>query len=526
MLPSIRGRSDARTLRRGLALAAIGALFLVPSAAADWPVYGHDVANTRDAGAQGPPRSALGSLRPAWTFSSSTGDFTGTPVIAHGVLIAGNNVGWVYALDAVTGRLIWARNLGQPINASAAIDTAAAGGAAVYVPVAQPGSPRLVALSLSDGAVRWDTVLVSQPGASAFGSPVFWHRRVYIGTSGPNDDNATARGSVVALDAATGGVAWQTFTVPEGSDGAGVWTTPAIDVATGRLYVGTGNNYHPPTSDTEDAILAFDATSGRLLGHFQATANDSFSLPDNPLGPDDDFGASPNLLNGPGGAPLVGAGQKSGTYWALDRATLKPVWHANAGPGGFLGGVLGSTAYDGSRVYTGDTLSGQVSALTPDGAIAWKSQDLGVLHLAPEAIANGVLYSVSPPGSLIARDPATGMQLASVPLGGVVFGGFSAAGRALYASVGTGPLPGLPVALDTPGSIVALGDTSASGASSTTGRPESSCGAATKSRKHHARRRKHHHKNGGSAIKRKRRRTPAAGPCRSAPPHAHARDHQ
>jgi polyvinyl alcohol dehydrogenase (cytochrome) len=483
-----------RIIGRCLPLALVGALAPAARAFADWPVYGHDLANSRDAGSQGPSRSALGSLKPAWTFRSSTGDFTGTPVIADGVLVAGNNVGWVYALDAVTGKLKWAKNLGQPITASAAIDTAAPAGAAVYVPVAQSGSPRLVALSLSDGNLRWNTVLVSHPGASVFGSPVFWDGRVYIGTSGPNDDNTTARGSVVALDEATGTVDWQTFTVPPGSDGAGVWSTPAIDTATGRVYVGTGNNYHSPTTATEDSILALDAASGQMLGHFQASANDSFSLPGNPLGPDHDFGASPNLITGAGGEQLIGEGQKSGVYWAIDRATLKPVWHANVGPGGYLGGVLGSTAYDGSRIYAGDTLNGQVSALGPDGSTSWRSDDLGLLHVSPEAIANSILYSISPPGFLIARDPATGRQLASVFLGGIVLGGFSATGHALYVSVGAGPVPLLPATLDGPGSIVALGDTSASGAGPRTAATRSSkrrsCKPSLEHRKHYRHRTK------------------------------------
>lgn len=79
-----------------------------------------------------------------------------------------------------------------------------------------------------------------------------------------------------------------------------------------------------------------------------------------------------------------------------------------------------------------------------------------------------LLYSISPPGSLVARDPSTGAQLASVCLGGIVLGGVSATGHALYVSVGTGPLPVVPVTLDGPGSIVALEDTSASAASATT----------------------------------------------------------
>jgi polyvinyl alcohol dehydrogenase (cytochrome) len=380
------------------------------------------------------------------------------------VLVAGDQGGWVYALDAVTGKKLWAKQVGARVNGTAAIDPDAPGGATVYVPVAEIGGPRLVAFSLKDGAKRWDTTLTRQNGASVYGSATYWKGVLYIGTSGPNNDDATARGSVVAVDEASGAIRWQTFTVPAGSDGAAVWTTPAIDTATGRLYVGTGNNYHEPTTDLSDAMLVLDAGNGAVLGHYQATSNDQFAA-DNPVaGPDYDFGASPNLIEGPGGEKLVGEGQKSGTYWALDRATMKPVWKASVGPGGYLGGVIGSTAYDGKRVYGANSLDGTVFALRRDGFTAWTARDTGQTHFGPTMIAHGVLYTVDPAGFLVARDPGTGAELTRLSLGAPAFGGASATGGALYVSVGTGPPPEPAPQQDGTGSIVAFGDTSRSGA--------------------------------------------------------------
>lgn len=447
------------------------ALTLPAPALGDWPIYGHDLANTRNAGADGPAAADVGSLKQAWAFNSETGDFTGTPAVAAGVLVAGDHGGHVYALDAVTGKVLWSKDAGAPINGSAAIDLQAPAGATAYVPVAERSGPRLVAYSLRDGAKRWDAVLTSQADSSVYGSPVFWNGAVYIGTSGPNNDDSHARGSVVALDEATGTKRWQTFTVPPGHDGAAVWTTPAIDTATGRLYVGTGNNYHEPTTDTEDAILALDASSGAILGKYQATADDSFSTDNLTSGPDHDFGASPNLFDGPSGEKLVGEGQKSGVYSALDRATMALVWHTTVGPGGYLGGLLGSSAFDGERIFATDTVDGQVSALGRDGKIAWQSADSEGAHLSPVAVAHGVVYSVDQSGSLVARDPRTGAVLAKLSLGGASFGGVSADGGAIYVSVGTGPLPEPAPQNDNPGSIVAFGDTSRSGGPAAPGRP-------------------------------------------------------
>jgi polyvinyl alcohol dehydrogenase (cytochrome) len=451
--------------RQVLTVAVLAAIFaaLPAVARADWPVYGHDLSNSRNAGGEGPSPSQVGSLKQAWAFNSSTGDFTATPVVAGGVLVAGNNGGWIYALSAVTGKVLWSRSVGQQINGTAAIDLHAPGGPLAFVPVAEIGSPRLLALSLKDGTVRWDKVLTNQAGSDVFGSPTFWNGTVYIGTSGPNNDNSTARGSVVALSEASGHVRWQTFTVPAGHDGGAVWSTPAIDPSTGRLYVGTGNAYHQPAADTTDAMMVLSASSGTILAHFQATPSDAFAA-DNPAGPDADFGASPNLILGPTGESLVGEGQKSGTYWALDRTTMQPAWDTTIGPGSAVGGILASTAYDGARIYGTDSADGQLWALGHDGAIQWSSLDPSTLDFSPVAIANGVLYSVDPTGFLIARDPTTGAVMNALNLGGLSFGGVSAVGAAIFAAVGTGPPPQPAPPQDGPGAIIAFGDTSHSAA--------------------------------------------------------------
>jgi polyvinyl alcohol dehydrogenase (cytochrome) len=63
-----------------------------------------------------------------------------------------------------------------------------------------------------------------------------------------------------------------------------------------------------------------------------------------PEGPDYDFGGSgPNML----GSNLLGIGQKSGIYWALDPDNGSVVWQTQVGPAGILWG----TAFDGASIY-------------------------------------------------------------------------------------------------------------------------------------------------------------------------------
>ena len=80
--------------------------------AASGAPYGHDFANTRH---QHRERAIspgdVAELAPAWTFSTvdagGEGDITGTPVVADGCVYVATNRGWVFALNADTGELVW-----------------------------------------------------------------------------------------------------------------------------------------------------------------------------------------------------------------------------------------------------------------------------------------------------------------------------------------------------------------------------------------------------------------------------------
>jgi len=70
-----------------------------------------------------------------------------------------------------------------------------------------------------------------------------------------------------------------------GPSGAAVWSSPTFDAAKGMLYVTTGDNYSDPPTDTSDAILAFDATSGKLVWSRQITSGDAFNVACPAMGP-------------------------------------------------------------------------------------------------------------------------------------------------------------------------------------------------------------------------------------------------
>jgi polyvinyl alcohol dehydrogenase (cytochrome) len=407
-----------------------------PIGAASWRFYGRDLENSRNGGLDGPAPADVPNLGPAWSFHSHNGDFTSTPVVARNTVVAGSNGGFVYGIDATTGKQIWQHKIGQPINGTPAIANGVA-----FVPVAQPHSPHMVALDIKTGEQLWDTQLSDQKNSDVYGSPVVWRNRVYMGTSAEygelNDPKVSTRGTVVALGAKRGKLLWRTFTVPEGFDGGAVWTTPAIDKATGRLYVGTGNAYHDPADDSTDAVLAIDALTGAVLAEHQATPNDSWNGSE-AAGTDYDFGASPNLIEGTLGQKLVGMGQKSGTYWGFDRNSLDPVFQSTVAPGTpVVGGVVGSTAYDGTRVYGPSTSGGEEWSIDRGGALSWVSTDGGPLHFNPTTVANGVVYTSDMSGFLTAREASTGAPLVKIPLGSPTWGGVAVAGGSVFAAIGS-----------------------------------------------------------------------------------------
>jgi polyvinyl alcohol dehydrogenase (cytochrome) len=280
----------------------------------------------------------------------------------------------------------------------------------------------VLALDAATGTQRWATVLDNSTDADVYGSPVpvdFQGREVVLqGVSAVSGDpSSPLRGSLSELDAATGAVIWKTYTVPAADNGGAVWSTPAVDIEAGLIYAGTGNAYTGTAAPTTDSILKLDLRTGAILNWFQGTAGDVFSS-SNP-GLDFDFGASPNLIT-VGGKKLVGEGQKSGTYWAVDPATMKPVWHADVAVGSVLGGLLGSSAFDAStdQIVGPGTLPGYVWSLSAsNGQLDWLTPGgVDPVHWSPVSVSNGVAYSVGTAGFLEAWNESNGVPLAVLPL--------------------------------------------------------------------------------------------------------------
>ena len=234
----------------------------------------------------------------------------------------------------------------------------------------------------------WRADLKLFPETIITGTPQLVGDRIYASISqfeimvGAQPEHICCRshGAVAALDANTGEQIWLTHTMPDaqpvrdrgdgqmiwGPSGAPVWTSPAIDLKRGLLYVGTGDATSEPAHRNTDAIVAIDLEDGRIRWSFQATANDIFLSscrrdepgpncpPETSVQRDVDFGASVIVAQRSDGRDILLAGQKSSDVWALDPDNNgELLWHWNNGRGTANGGIHWGMAFDGKRVFAG-----------------------------------------------------------------------------------------------------------------------------------------------------------------------------
>ena len=256
----------------------------------------------------------------------------------------------------------------------------------IFVPGGAPGG-KVLAFNKFTGALVWSTSVDSHPAAIITQSATVFDNRVYVGVASQEEALAafvpgyqlSFRGSMLALDLDTGAILWKTYTAPNGYTGNAVWgSSPAIDTKRGQVYIATGNNYSVPQSvldcviaagndpnaqaaclpadDFFDSIMALDMKTGAVRWSTRAIPYDAWTvdcipffgdgdLCPNPAGPDYDFGQAPALFtvkpDGKKSIDLVGAGQKSGQYWALDPNTGAVQWVTQAVPVARLGAYSG-----------------------------------------------------------------------------------------------------------------------------------------------------------------------------------------
>jgi polyvinyl alcohol dehydrogenase (cytochrome) len=431
-----------------------------------------DTANTRyqDGEQAGFSAADVARLKPKWAFGFP-GELSADaqPTIVGGRVFVGTQSGTVYALSAATGCVHWVFRADAAVRAAVTVARIDAASGPRFAAFIGDRSGNVYAIDAASGAQLWKTKVDDFPFARVTGSPTFHDGRLYVGVaSGEETAGAVAdyecckfRGSLVALNAATGRQVWKTYTLPEarpttknkigtqlwGPSGAPIWSSPAIDTQRKAIYVTTGNNYSSPATPTSDAFVAFDMDTGKLLWSRQMLAGDAWNtscrLPDqinctDKEAPDFDFASPPILVALPNGRRALVSGQKSGVVHALDPDREGQIlWQQRVGKGGINGGVQWGSAADRSNVYVALSDIGRIpvpnsQATLPDpetggGIFALRLEDgrqvwntpatpcrrprCSPAQSAPVSAMPGVVFSGSVDGHLRAYSTTTGAIL-------------------------------------------------------------------------------------------------------------------
>jgi polyvinyl alcohol dehydrogenase (cytochrome) len=430
-----------------------------PLAGAAWNGWGIDARNTRSqtAAAAGLSAADVPKLKLKWAFGIPGVSASGSQITVVGSrAFVGSRNGVVYALDTKTGCLAWAFEADAGVRSTPVV-----GDNTLYFGDAHA---QVYALDVNTGQRRWKVKVEEHLDAMITGAVAFHNGRLYVPVSSLEESTAaiptyeccTFRGSVVAIEAASGKQLWKTYTIPQaperttmsargtqqwGPSGGAVWSQPAVDAERNRIYVSTGDSYSNPPARESDAIMALAMDTGRVLWMQQTLAGDAWNVgcidagagrancPEG-AGPDYDFSSSPAIGVLPDGKRLIIAGQKSGALFGLDPDTGERVWKTQVGQGGILGGIEWGFSVDGTTTYVSlsnalekkpGEAGGMVAVNIADGKPLWTIPPTGDTCNArrgcntgqPAAVSTipGVVFSGSLDGHLRAYDSATGEVL-------------------------------------------------------------------------------------------------------------------
>ncbi len=448
---------------------------------AQWNGWGHDVENTRYQPEPAIRATDVPKLGLKWAFGFQGSAVAGQPTVVDGRLFVVSSAGRIYSLDAKTGCTYWtfdapastrtAISIGEfapPRNASASayaptpkhkrgkagksklpltaahLDILKAPSAALF----GDDTGAIYALDAQKGTLLWKTQVDSHPQARIVGAPTLYHDRLYVVVSS-NEQNAaldakypccTFRGSVAALDMATGRVLWRTYTIPEeprphpgnavgareefGPAGAAIAGAPTIDGKRNLIYVGTAGSLTAVNQPLADAVLALDLNDGQVRWAKQFPRRDQAGAAD--------FGSSPILRTLADGKQIILAAQQSGIVYALDPDHGGEVlWQAKVSTEIVPAGIEWGPAADHRKLYVAlsglvaepDNTSGGLAALdmktgtqrwytpAPAPACSWGAEACSHAEAQAVTVIPGVAFSGSMDGHLRAYSTIDGKVL-------------------------------------------------------------------------------------------------------------------
>lgn len=344
----------------------------------DWPSVDRDPGGSRFQPRPGLRPEDIPRLRLKWAFAFGHAS-PGPPVIAGNRLFLSMENGVIQSLDRETGCSIWTYEAGRQVRMVTVAELPGKSpAAAVFF-----GDDRgfVTALQADTGQLIWKTQVDDHPLVRLTSPPMASGNRVFVPVSSmedpmthdPNYACCTFRGSVVALNAATGEVEWKSHTIerenrplparpgdapPRFSPAGGAVFTPlTVDAGRQQVYAGTAESYDRENPAGSYSVIAFDMVSGRHNWERQfLPPPDSREQVCEEVGNTDCrnvFSMSTQVMlhTLPDGDDILIAGQKWGYAYGLDPDNGELLWQNKIAHGGDLGGLEYGFSVDESRVY-------------------------------------------------------------------------------------------------------------------------------------------------------------------------------
>jgi PQQ-dependent dehydrogenase (methanol/ethanol family) len=350
----------------------------------DWPSYNRTLTSERYASLDQINRANVSKLKQLCVYDLRIDSSFQTGPIVIGRTMYATADKEILAIDAATCQLKWrvqeeGPSIGLRVNR----------GAAYLAGQLFRGTTdgNVLAYDAATGKKLWSTRIAYQDkGESIPSAPIAWNGLVFIGTAGSERHGVLGR--MYALEAATGKVAWETYTVPteapqpgnekmqqqakatwgNASDvpitGGGTWSSYTLDAERGLLYVPVGNPgpdfanaVRPGSNLYTNSILILDARTGIYRNHYSLVPADFH---------DWDLAAAPVLVTTKGGKRVVAGAPKDGLLHVYDLATDQKLYATaittresedvplSTSPTRFCPGAAGGTEWNGPA-YSPDT---------------------------------------------------------------------------------------------------------------------------------------------------------------------------
>jgi alcohol dehydrogenase (cytochrome c) len=228
------------------------AMVAIPAmvSATDWPQVNYDASYSRNSPQTVISKNNVGNLKVAWIFNTNY-PVENPPLIIGNTAYIQNNAVQVFAVDLTTGQNKWKYDpkvvyTGRSLPRASSSHGMTYNNGIIYAPTGPKGT--IVALNAETGAVIWESDLIGTgPAFREPAPPVFWNN-IMIGGSALGDEppfGVAQKGTVSGIDMTTGKTLWTTQLC------VGDWVTSSPNASqNGGCTVWTGG-----AVDTDEGVV-------------------------------------------------------------------------------------------------------------------------------------------------------------------------------------------------------------------------------------------------------------------------------